>query len=258
MSDISLRLTEAGQVLNAKIQQGKGTIPLEITRIVTASGRSDDPLGLLAVVDERQQFLVTSRLQVGVRAIIGAFMSNYGNPDPDNFVSPLEEGYPLSQIGFYAMDPDDGEILYRISQFDNPNWVPAFTERGWEYIPKFYFSTGNASEVIIQIDPSGLATVEMLTQHIEQSIHSEDGSHGIRYFNGVLQVNDGVSWVSITTSGDLAVHNTDPNAHADKFANLQKQLNEITAFLHDRFPDAIGAYLGADAFLGADDTFMTG
>jgi hypothetical protein len=58
------------------------------------------------------------------------------------------------QIGFYATDPDEGEILMRISQFDNPNYVPAASERAWEFEPTFNFVTGNASTVVIQIDPS--------------------------------------------------------------------------------------------------------
>jgi hypothetical protein len=77
----------------------------------------------------------------------------------------------MFQIGFYATDPDIGEILYRISQFDNPNYVPAASERGWTFAPTFTFATGNASEVTFTIDPSGLATrseVDGLINQVDQ------------------------------------------------------------------------------------------
>jgi hypothetical protein len=146
VSDLNLALTAAGQALKAKIEMGKGTLPLNITRIVTASGYSDDPLNLTAGVDERQEFTITERRAIGPRTAITAIVTNIG----------LAAGYSLTQILFYAMDPDLGEILYRISQYETPNYVPAATERGWTYNPTFNFVTGNASEVIVNIDPAGI------------------------------------------------------------------------------------------------------
>ncbi len=156
MSDVNLALTTAGQALKAKIEAGEGKLPLDITRIVTGAGTSFDPLNLTEVVDFRQEFSITGRVTTGARTSISALLSNYGNPDAG--IAPLLRGYPLSQIGFYANDPDDGEILYRISQFDAPNWVPAMSERGWMYEPTFNIITGNASEVVVHIDPSGFPT----------------------------------------------------------------------------------------------------
>jgi hypothetical protein len=156
---VNLALTAAGQALKAKIEMGEGTLPLDITRIVTASGTSGDPLNLTDVVDEQQEFIITGRLTVGIRTTINAFMTNIG----------ITAGYTLSQIGFYALDPDDGEILYRISQFAEANYVPAPTERGWTYQPSFNFITGNASEVIVNIDPAGLITLQMIWNTTEMS-----------------------------------------------------------------------------------------
>jgi hypothetical protein len=148
MADINLALTVKGQALKAKIEVGEGALPLELTRIVTASGTSSDPLNLNAVVDERQTFVITGRKTTGARTSITAVVTNVG--DPTEGIPPLGEGYPLAQVGFYAVDPDEDEILYRISQFDNPNYVPALNERGWTYEPTFNFVTGHASEVIVE------------------------------------------------------------------------------------------------------------
>jgi len=173
MSNINLQLTVAGQVLNAKIQAGDGTIPLEITRIVTASGTSPDPLNLTDVVDFQQEFNITGRSIVGTRAIIDTSIVNFGNLVKD--IPPLKQGYSLSQIGIFANDPDVGEILYRISQFENPNWVPAMSERVWELSLRFNFSVGNANEITIEVNPSGFVTkdeVDSLLQGFSPKPHA--------------------------------------------------------------------------------------
>ncbi|MDR2044151.1 MAG: hypothetical protein LBQ15_07250 [Clostridium sp.] len=164
---VNLALTAAGQILKAKIEAGSGTIPLTITRIVTASGTSDDPLNLTAVVNEQQEFTITGRSTTGPRTTITAHLTNAGNPNEG--IAPLAHGYPLTQIGFYALDPDAGEILYRISQFAEPNYVPAASERGWTYEPTFNFITGNASTVNITIDTAGTATVQDVWNSVEVS-----------------------------------------------------------------------------------------
>lgn len=166
MSDVNLALTAAGQALKAKIEAGDGNIPLKITRIVAASGRSDDPLNLTALVDEKQQFTITNKVTMGARTAISAFLSNMGNAATEE--DPLDTGYPMTQVGFYAEDPDDGEILYRVSQYDAPNYVPAAKERGWSYEPTYNFVTGNASEVTVVIDPSGLVTMARFQEAITE------------------------------------------------------------------------------------------
>lgn len=156
---VDLALTAAGQRLKAKIEAGYGTVALKISRIVTASGTSDEPLLLTDVVNQKQEFTITGRNTKDARTTIKAILSNAG----------LSKGYTLSQIGFFALDPDDGEILYRISQFETPNYVPASTERGWTYEPSFNFFTGNAQNVIVKIDPSGIATLDMIYKSVEVS-----------------------------------------------------------------------------------------
>lgn len=250
MSNIHMQLTAKGQALNAKIQAGDGTVPLEITRVVSASGRSDDPLNLESVVDIRQTAIIVGQKRIDFRAVIEVTLSNQGNPAAGE--PPLTEGYPLSQFGMYANDPDEGEILYRISQYDLPNYVPAAGQMAWMINPVWNLVVGNASEVIVNVDPAGLVTVGQLNDHILQSVFSQDGVHGIRFYNGVLYVHNGVSWVIVSSGDDLAAHNTDPNAHAGRFNFLQNEILDIWAFLQARFPDSVGAVLGADSFLGAE------
>ncbi|MDR0905751.1 MAG: hypothetical protein LBN00_06215 [Oscillospiraceae bacterium] len=159
IESVNLALTAKGQALKAKIEMGAGTIPLSITRITSGSGTSEDPLNLNAVVDEQQEFVITGRTTQGARTGISAVLTNVG----------LAVGYPLAQIGFYAIDPDEGEILYRISQFAEPNQVPSANDHPWTYQPTFSIVTGNASEVIVNVDLAGMATIQAVWNSVELS-----------------------------------------------------------------------------------------
>jgi hypothetical protein len=200
MSNIHMALTAQGQILNAKIQAGNGTVPLEITRIVSADGYSPDPLNLTNVIGFKQTAQIIRKEQQGVRAIIEILLSNQGNPTAGE--PPLTTGYSLSQFGMFAIDPDDGEVLYRISQYDNPAGVPAAAEMGWTINPTWNILVGNASDVIVNIDPSGMATVGMFNAHVGQLVMTEQGVHGIRYYDDTLEVWDVLEqeWVAIGTT----------------------------------------------------------
>lgn len=177
MVEVNLALTADGQALRAKIELGNGTIPLTITRIVIGSGTDADPLHLSAVVNEELEFTITDRQTNGARTSITAIATNAGNPSAG--ILPLSRGFPMSQVGFYANDPDKGEILYRISQYDNPNYVPAAKERGWTYQPTYNFVSGNASEVIVNIDPAGFSTKTDIWNSIELSANDTPNA-GVR------------------------------------------------------------------------------
>lgn len=149
---VTLGLTEAGIRLRSKIKLGDGGTNLIITRIVAGAGRSDEPLKLAEVIDARQEFVITGREMQDGRVTISTLLNNFE----------LETGYSMWQIGIYALDPDDGEVLDRITQFDEPRRVPARYEAGWTYTPDFNFTTHNASEVTVVINPAGLVTQEQL------------------------------------------------------------------------------------------------
>jgi len=197
MADTILALTALGQALKAKIEQGNGLIPLKITRIVSASGTSPDPTNLTAVVNPKLEFGITRVSSQGARTTIETILTNTGAPSDG--VPPLATGYPMSQVGFYAEDPDEGEILYRISQYDNPIYVPSAQERGWTYTPSFNIVTGNATTVLIEISAVGTVPMSVFNEHVEALVMSEAGVHGIRFFEDQLQIWDGAQWQNVTT-----------------------------------------------------------
>jgi hypothetical protein len=164
MSEVKPILTAAGQELTAKIELGNGTLPLKITRIAAGSGTSPDPVNLTALVNEKQELSAISKSTDGALTRITCLLTNLGNPGTAPPTPPLAVSYQMSQIGFYASDPDKGEILYRILQLDIPVLIPAAAERGYTAKIDFNITTGNASEVTVNIDPAGLATIKYVDE----------------------------------------------------------------------------------------------
>lgn len=189
---IHMALTKAGQALHAKINLGNGTIPLEITRIVTGSGYSDNPLELTDVVGYKQTAQITDRQRYDTRSEITILLTNQGNSEAG--IAPITEGYELRQIACFAIDPDDGEILYRISQFEKPNFVPPANKMGWVFNPTWNFTTENASDVVVNIDPKGLVTRDYFEKRLKEEIKK---------------------------------HNDDLNAHYKQFKEIQDELDKL-------------------------------
>jgi len=149
-----LSLTVAGQALKAKIEAGKGELPLDITRIVTSADANGDPLTLTATeIAVKQTYAITSAAEAGERTIIKAELTNRGDPNAEPPVPPLAEGYSIARIWFFALDPDAGEIPYRFIQPAKPMPMPAFSERPRTFRPVFSIEHGNASEVKIEVLP---------------------------------------------------------------------------------------------------------
>lgn len=69
----------------------------------------------------------------------------------------LSTGYTAKQVGIFAEDPDDGEILFFIAQADSGTGtaIPSGTEMpGFTAEWTFYFALGQADSVDVTVDPA--------------------------------------------------------------------------------------------------------
>lgn len=92
----------------------------------------------------------------------------------------VSTGYNLSQIGFYASDPDDGEILYAIAQITTPKAIPSNSDSpGYAVQFTFTFENSVSANINMTIDSSGLATIQDVNEIIDDkfviSSESYDG-----------------------------------------------------------------------------------
>ena len=151
-------LTDQGRALQGKLLKGQ---TLKIIRVATGTKK-------VPVVDLRQQTGVTEggydlTLQParteGDKTIIPVLLENKG----------LNESYDLWQVGFYAEDPDEGEILFCLSQASQAKNIPAEAESpGFSITWDFYFHTSDTAPFEVVLDSAGLVSVEQYQVHSDE------------------------------------------------------------------------------------------
>ncbi len=134
-----LTLTNIGYALQIKAQAGT---KLQFTRV--ALGDRALPSGtqlntLTALLNEKQSSAI-SNLSIGDKSV--QIKANFSNKN-------LTENYYLRELGIFANDPDQGEILYAIANAGNAaDYMPAYD--GAETIEQVFtieLSVGNAANV---------------------------------------------------------------------------------------------------------------
>lgn len=120
----------------------------------------------------------------------------------------LSEGYYVRNFGIYVENPDNSEqeLLYSIVNANESkvpaSHIPAFNGVGTSGID---FSTivtvSSYDSVSCVIDPNAGCTVAMFEDHTGSGINSENGVHGLRYYNDELSYKTEDGWVSIETGG---------------------------------------------------------
>lgn len=142
-------VTQKGLALQAKVATG-GTI--EFTKVKTGAGTVDAVLlqNQTDVSQPMQEFLYSSEpsFDDAGRVILAVVVTNDG----------LEADYDLYQVGVFANNPDEGEILYAIIQGSKP--VPVLADMvGWTAEFHISMQYGNADTVTVALDSAGLMTL---------------------------------------------------------------------------------------------------
>ena len=110
-----LQLTNKGIALQAKVQAGT---ELEITKLKLGSGvvpSGTDIKTLTDLITPEQNLGIGGTEAVGDYCKVSATISNSG----------LEAGYYVRELGVFAQDPDEGEILYLYATDGAPDYLPA-------------------------------------------------------------------------------------------------------------------------------------
>lgn len=158
-------ITSQGLALLAKLIEGN---TLDITRAETGAGYVTP--GLLkdqtAVIDPKQtlSFAGVSYPETG-KCALTCYLDN----------EEVEVGYTAMQVGIYATDPDDGEILFFIAQAasDTGTIVPSGEEMpGYTAEWTFYFKYGQADGVSVTVDPANAVTQQRMEAYVAGEILS--------------------------------------------------------------------------------------
>lgn len=162
-------ITKRGQALMAKLMSGRAT--LEFTKIgVSSTPYNDSQLenltSLSNVKQEAQISNVTRNNDASVQ--VEGSVEN----------TELTQGYYMETLGLYAKDPDEGEILYAVSNAQVSSYMPPFNNRtpsGAFF--KLNVTIGNADNVTLQVDPAAVATVGDI-RRLENNITNLEGFVG--------------------------------------------------------------------------------
>ena len=150
--------TTLGLNLMAKLQTGA---TLHITRAVGGDGHaSADALPALTEIAATQTLTLSDPVYKGNgRALLPVTLYNRG----------LTGGYILRQIGIYATDPDDGEVLMLVAQSETPDTIPSELASP-DFVANFSFhiALGNAGRINVTYTMSDMATNADYSEFDEQ------------------------------------------------------------------------------------------
>lgn len=156
-------ITTKGQALIAKVVAG--TTQFQFTKIaVSENTLSGDLASKTGIGTIKQSEKVASVVrQNGSNVKVSASFSN----------QTLGQGYYVRNIGLYANDPQEGEILYSISVADEStataDWMPPFNGIGVSsLLVDLVTAVSNASSVNVTVDPTAGATVAQIVNLQEQ------------------------------------------------------------------------------------------
>lgn len=141
-------LTKKGIGLLAKAQAGQTAIAF--TKAAAGCGSYEEGEDLTekeALKDQRQEFPF-DKLSVVNGSTVSMKFTITNNQESGL----LQEGYHVKEVGVFAEDPDEGEILYAIATAVENQWdyMPAYSSLMPAYITvEFYAEVSNASEVTI-------------------------------------------------------------------------------------------------------------
>lgn len=141
--DMQGYITPKGVALSAKLLSGA---VLTISRVVAGSGQTQTTAASLS--DPRQTLAVNSPTRSGNTATI-----------PATLVAASASGsYTLTELGVYANDPDEGEILYKLYKLSQSVNIVA----GSSMVLRFYLEELVSQDLAVTCSPAGLITEEKL------------------------------------------------------------------------------------------------
>ena len=147
-----LVITNKGQALIAKMIAGEGSV--EFTKVAASSKEyGENELQELSSLGEVRQTTLISKITRTNNVAIEV-QTALSNTD-------LTAGYYIRTLGLYALDPDEGEVLYAVTKETSGNaYMPPYngiTVTG-AYIT-IITTVGNAENVSLEVNPGAVATI---------------------------------------------------------------------------------------------------
>lgn len=180
-----LVITKAGQALIAKIMAGEAS-DVDFTKVAASKATfTVDELEMLsALPDIMQEVEISYKARTNdVAVTIETAFSNHK----------LTVGYNMNTIGLFAVDPDDGEILYAACvELSGYCYMPPFngiTVSG--ALVKLITTVGNADKISLEVNPAATATVADLKRLQKRVEELETRATGTPFYIGATEPDSG-------------------------------------------------------------------
>lgn len=188
------KLTNKGNALQIKVEAGK--CKLDITKLKLGSGTASGDIVNLTDLVQVEQTVPISKIEVidDYTCRVTGLVTNQG----------LNKTYYIREIGLYAQDPDDGEILYLVAVDKNPDVMPA---DNYQMIISQEFNidivVSNVDSVNVTSQPVHLVTSDEMNEKIEE--HNTSANPHAEKFKRVLiteakTVANTTDWNTLTES----------------------------------------------------------
>ena len=209
--------TAKGLALQAKTNLG--THGVKFTRLGVGTGNRDIDYNnrneiekIISMLDERQSVEIGSIKIINKTAVmIRGILTNQN----------LTAGYEISEIGLYALDPDEGEILYSIVLFTKKDYFPSFDGFSTSSITlTYYTAVGNTANLNIAIVPDAAASA-LDIQDILNDFHNLQSEFDELKANG-----SGSSFIHISQSEP-------PNWKAGEWWYQVMESREVGELIHE-------------------------
>jgi hypothetical protein len=146
----SFVITAKGQALMAKLIAGSGTTNFSAIKTSSTIYTQEQLASLTALTNIKQTAGISSISRINSASVnIKGALNN----------TALATGYTVNTIGLYAIDPDEGEILYAVARATQAGYMPPYnsiTSSGILF--DFVITVGNASNVTVTVNPAAVAT----------------------------------------------------------------------------------------------------
>lgn len=144
-------ITTKGKALQAKVLAGK--CKYAFTKISVGNGTAtstDDYANRNDLVASKVDIKIKSVTVNGAECEVKGLMTN----------SDINEAFYVREVGLFATDPDDGEIMFCAHYYDMP--MPVDAASSGSYTKEFTFRVGieSADSVTVHVDPAGVATMK--------------------------------------------------------------------------------------------------
>lgn len=174
-------LTQKGIALLAKVQASGAKI--ELTKAVSGDGVysiSEDLTARTSLKSQKQKFkLAAVKRQNETNVFIKFLITN--KQDSGNLAS----GYYIKEVGIYAKDPDEGEILYAIAIANENQWdyLPAYNDLLPSTITiNFLIEVSNANSVVIKMEAPKQVNTIILADDITGKKYKIGITNGAFYY----------------------------------------------------------------------------